>query len=66
MSFYEAKVFFQTALETADGHRDPSQWNMLNGLIKLSDSLQHLESKVNSLERKIDQTSHDVRQVKNR
>jgi hypothetical protein len=66
MSFQDAKTSFQMAIETVAGDSDPATWNMLSGLIKLSESLQHLDSDVRSLHHKIDQTSRDVKLVKNR
>jgi polyhydroxyalkanoate synthesis regulator phasin len=66
MSFDEAKAFFQDAIETVDADHDATQWNLLSGLIKLSESFERLHSDVRSLQRKIDETSRDVKQVKNR
>lgn len=53
MSFYEAKEFFETALQHTDARNSPANWNMLNGLIKLSSSLQRLDSSVDSLQRDV-------------
>jgi hypothetical protein len=57
---------FQMAIETVERDSDPATWNMLSGLIKLTESLQHLESKIRSLDHKVDQASRDVKLIKNR
>jgi hypothetical protein len=64
MSFFEATTFFKEALAHIDGNREPATWNMLNGLIKLSESSQHLETQVRTVERDVGQMSRDIRAIK--
>ncbi len=64
MSFFQAQQFFEAALNDVDPERNPAMWNMLNGLVKLSQASTHLQSSVTSLERKIDALERDVRGIK--
>lgn len=66
MSFYEAQQSFQQALRNVDSTSDPKTWNMLNGLIKLAESLNHLESSLSSLTSSISGVASDVRNIKHR
>jgi hypothetical protein len=64
MSFFEAQQFFESALNHIDSSREPATWNMLNGLVKLSQSATHLQHSVTSLERKIDAIDQKVKSIK--
>lgn len=64
MSFYEATNLFKAALGHANSTRDPLTWNMLNGLIKLSESLQHLDSTVDAVDKTADRIQVAVRRLK--
>ena len=66
MTFYEAENSFKEAIKHVDSRTDPKTWNMLIGLISLSQALRRLESEVGSLKSSSDQTSANVRRLKNR
>jgi hypothetical protein len=66
MSFSEAIAFFHEALMHVNASSDPATWNMLNGLIKLSESLTRLQSAVQTLDTNLDRTSADVKRIKHR
>lgn len=44
--FREATSQFQEALRHTDSRTDPAMYNLLSGLVKLSESLQALDGKV--------------------
>jgi hypothetical protein len=66
MSFYEAKTLFESALAHVNADNDPKTWNMLSGLVLLSQSLMSLQSSVGRIETDLKQTEQHVRQLKNR
>lgn len=66
MSFIEATDSFKAAISHVNSSNKPEMWNMLNGLIKLSESLQYLRNETRDLKSEIDRISHSVRQIKNR
>ncbi len=62
--FYEATNLLKSALGHVDAGRDHVTWDMLNGLIKLSESLQLLQSDVRDLAPKLDKIGTDVRHLR--
>ena len=66
MSFHEASTSFTAAIQYVDSTKDPKTWNMLHGLIKLSESLNHLESDVQTLSSNVGCIASDVRNLKHR
>jgi len=64
MSFFQAQQFFEAAINEVSPEHDPVKWNILNGLIKLSQASTQLQNSVASLDRKIDGIERDVRSIK--
>jgi len=64
MSFHQAQQLFEAAINETSPERNPAMWNMLNGLAKLAQAANHLESSVAALGRKIDGIERDVRSIK--
>jgi hypothetical protein len=42
VSSHEAKQLFEEAMRHVNSERDPATWNLLAGLIKLSDAVQRV------------------------
>ena len=66
MFFIEAADSFKAAISRVNSANDPATWNMLNGLIKLSESLNYLHNETREAKSQIDKISTAVRQIKNR
>lgn len=66
MPFLLAKLSFEEAIQHVNAKRDPATWNLLSGLIQLSQSLVHVESTVNTMHQELGNIASHVRQIKRR
>jgi hypothetical protein len=47
-----------------NSERDPATWNLLAGLIKLSDAVQRVQNDLNALDRKVSKSGQTLRRLK--
>lgn len=64
MSAHQAKELFEKAIEHVNADRDPLKWNMLSGLIMLSQALQGVANDVHAVKREVDAMKADVHRIK--
>jgi hypothetical protein len=64
MSAHQAKELFEKAIEYVNADDDPATWNMLSGLITLSQALQAVANDVQSVKREVDAMKTEVHRIK--